>query len=78
MPSAQCSSKPRVEILDKLCDYKESFLLPKVLQSLMNHLADCLQVEVKIQKHNQMIELIIVLFKQLLIIPDRLQDKAGS
>jgi hypothetical protein len=44
----------------------------------MNHLADCLQVEVKIQKHNQMIELIIVLFKQLLIIPDRLQDKAGS
>jgi hypothetical protein len=25
-----------------------------------------------------MIELIIVLFKQLLIIPDRLQDKAGS
>lgn len=44
----------------------------------MNHLADCLQVEVKIQKHNQMIELIIVLFKQLLIIPDRLQDKAGG
>jgi hypothetical protein len=37
----------------------------------MNHLADCLQVNEKSKQHNQMIELIIVLFKQLLCIPDR-------
>ena len=36
----------------------------------MEHLADCLQVENKNDKHNQMIELIVVLFKQLLQIPD--------
>ena len=37
----------------------------------MIHLADCLQVEEKFEKHKQMIELIIVLCKQLLQIPDK-------
>lgn len=36
----------------------------------MEHLADCLQTEQRNEKHNQMIELIIMLFKQLLQIPD--------
>jgi len=36
----------------------------------MEHLADCLQKEQRNEKHEQMIELIIILFKQLLTIPD--------
>lgn len=36
----------------------------------MEHLADCLQMENRNQKHELMIELIIVLFKQLMQIPD--------
>lgn len=71
MPNQDCENKPKLEIIQHLQDYKETFLLPKVVSSLMTHLADCLQVDEKTQKHNQMIELIIVLFKQLLSIPDR-------
>jgi hypothetical protein len=36
----------------------------------MEHLADCLQKEQRNEKHEQMIELIIILFKQLITIPD--------
>lgn len=36
----------------------------------MEHLADCLQKDQRNEKHEQMIELIIILFKQLLTIPD--------
>jgi hypothetical protein len=58
-----------------LRSYKEAFLQPQVVSVLMEHLADCLQMEVRNDKHEQMIELIIVLFKQLLQIPD---VKAGQ
>ena len=44
----------------------------------MSHLADCLQAESRTQKHNQMIELIVVLFKQLLVIPDKPIDGQAS
>lgn len=44
--------KPRLEIKEHLCDYKEAFLHEKVIQSLMNHLADCLKEEEKNTKHN--------------------------
>jgi hypothetical protein len=71
LPSPQCESKPKIGITEALYSYKEAFLVPKVIESLMNHLADCLKAEEKTQKHNQMIELIIVIFKQLLAIPER-------
>ncbi len=44
----------------------------------MEHLADCLVVEEKNQKHEQMIELIIVLFKQLLQIPDAKHNQTDT
>ena len=44
----------------------------------MEHLADCLQAEEKTQKHNEMIELLIVLFKQLLLIPEPHFNDKGS
>ena len=50
--------------------YKQAFLQPKVIEVLMEHMSDCLQVEEMNDKHVQMIELIIVLFKQLLQIPE--------
>lgn len=40
----------------------------RVVATLMAHLADCLQRQDKTTKHNQMIELIIALFKQVLAI----------
>ncbi len=63
-------SKYRHQMLEVLRGYKESFLQPQVVAVLMEHLADCLQEKEMTQKHEQMVELIIVLFKQLLQIPD--------
>jgi hypothetical protein len=57
-------------MLEILRSYKEAFLQPQVISVLMEHLADCLQMAERNEKHNQMIELIIVLFKQLLQIPE--------
>jgi len=59
-------SQYRHKMLEILRSYKEAFLQPQVVSVMMEHLADCLQVEEKNQKHEDMIELIIVLFKQLL------------
>ena len=59
-------SKYRHQMLEALRGYKEAFLQPQVVSVLMEHLADCLQEKEMTQKHEQMIELIIVLFKQLL------------
>lgn len=50
--------------------YKDEFLKENVVSSLVEHLAECLQAEERHQKHDEMIELIIMLFKQLLQIPD--------
>ena len=59
-------SPHRHEMLEVMRGYKEAFLQPQVVSVLMEHLADCLQMEVRNDKHEQMIELIIVLFKQML------------
>lgn len=56
-------SQYRHRMFESLRGYKEAFLQPQVVSVLMEHLADCLQAEDKNQKHEQMIELIIVLFK---------------
>ena len=60
-----CEVTLKAEIMGHLIVYKSTFLEPRVIETLMMHLADCLQREEKTTKHNQMIELIIVLFKQL-------------
>ncbi len=70
LPSQECDGKMRLEILSQLARIKESFLEPRVISTLMVHLADCLKVEEKQKKHNDMIELIFVIFKQLLSIPE--------
>ena len=62
-PEKECKSTERRLLLDQLAAHKEAFLAPKVISTLMGHLADCLQQEQKNHKHYQMIELIIVLFK---------------
>ena len=42
------------------------FLNEKTIKTLIDHVTDILTKEEKTNKHDQMIELIIVLFKQLL------------
>jgi len=71
LPSSECLAKTRHSVFESLAKSKEAFLAPKVIETLMTHLSDCLQIEQKNQKHTQMIELVVVLFKQLLIIPER-------
>ena len=58
------------KMIEIMRSYKEAFLRPQVISVLMEHMSDCLQVEEMNDKHMQMVELIIVLFKQLLQIPD--------
>ena len=70
IPAKDFESMIKNEILGHLTTYKTVFFEPRVIDTLMTHLADCLQREEKTTKHNQMIELIVVLFKQLLTIPD--------
>jgi DNA-binding FrmR family transcriptional regulator len=53
-------------MIEILRSYKEAFLNANVISVLMDHLADCLQSEQPTQKHHEMIELIILIFKQLL------------
>lgn len=57
-------------MLEVLREYKAAFMEPHVVEVLMEHLAELLQVQQMTQKHEQMIELILVIFKQLLTIPD--------
>jgi len=63
LPSDECDSKMKLEMLSQLALFKEAFLEPRVISTLMVHLADCLKVEQKQKKHNDMIELIFVIFK---------------
>ena len=52
--------------------YKLAFLAPSVIKCIITHMADCLEKDQQSrnEKHDQMIELIVVLFKHLLAIPD--------
>jgi hypothetical protein len=52
MPTKDCESLIKIEILGHLTTYKIVFLEPKVVDTLMSHLADCLQKEEKTTKHN--------------------------
>jgi hypothetical protein len=44
----------------------------------MEHLADCLQNTQRNEKHEQMIELIIILIKQIITIPDASPSKNST
>ena len=74
LPGEQCDSKIKLELFNQLSLFKEAFLEPRVISTLMVHLADCLKVEQKQKKHNDMIELVFVIFKQLLAIPESSRD----
>lgn len=65
-------------MLEILRGYKEAFLNAQVVSVLMDHLADCLQAPAKTQKHDQMVELIVVIFKQLLQIPDPKESESNT
>lgn len=68
MIMAQLTEPPKPECRHKLKfygilrSYKSAFLKPNVIQTLMEHLADCLKRTDRNEKHQQMIELIIVIF----------------
>lgn len=57
-----------IELIEKLKSYKHAFLAPEVISTLIENLAESLQEDntTGTEKHAQMIELIIVVFKNLL------------
>lgn len=68
IPTSQCFKS--VQLYEQLRGYKEAFIRFNVSSVLMEHLADCLQATQRNEKHEQMIELIIILFKQMISIPE--------
>jgi hypothetical protein len=78
LPHPDCQNEE--EMLNQLCIAKNAFLAPLIIPTLIEHLADCLQKEedVRNERHDQFIELIIVLFKHLLQIPDSLKEKDST
>ena len=62
-PWTHPKSQYRFQMIELLRSYKQAFLNPGVIQVLMEHLADCISAENQNQKHQDMIELIICLFK---------------
>jgi len=70
LPHKDCDSRIKIELFRQLHISKSHFLAPKVIETLIMHANEILQKEERSQKHDQMIELIIVLLKQLLQIPE--------
>jgi hypothetical protein len=64
------------DIVTHLKMYKQQFLAPQVIATLIEHLADCLQEDPSgvTEKSSQMIELIVVIFRNLLKIPTKKTD----
>ncbi len=82
LPSAETKESNRLysQLIEQLQNYKLAFLAPNVIQTLLTHMADCLQkpAEQRNERHDQMIELIVVLFKHLLKIPDMLPTMSSA
>jgi len=78
LPNPECSA--RGKLIDYLQAYKFAFLSPDVIHTLLTHMADCLNkpAAVRNERHDQMIELIVVLFKHLLKIPDPLPTASSG
>ena len=70
LPNKDCESRIKIDLFRQLHTNKQHFLAPKVIETLIMHINEILQKEERSQKHEQMIELVIVLFKQLLQIPE--------
>ena len=66
------NSLSRAETTEILQDYKVAFLTNEVLNTILVHLADCLHKDTaqRNKMHDQMIELIMTLFRNLLRVPD--------
>lgn len=67
-PSDSCPESQA--IVDALRQYKYNFLKKDVMTTLMNHLVECIEKEQKSKPQEQMIELIIVLLRNILQVPD--------
>ncbi|KAM3129508.1 hypothetical protein pb186bvf_018412 [Paramecium bursaria] len=65
------------QLIDHLQVYKANFLRPLVMQTLINHFGECVQIpqECRSKAQLQLIELIILLFRNLLLIPDVAETK---
>lgn len=72
LPNKDCEGRMKVDMFRQLATNKQHFLAPKVIETLIMHLKEILKktTEERSQKHDQMLELVIVLFKYLLQIPE--------
>ena len=70
LPTNRVSPKYKLDLFRHLHYYKYHALEPKVIETLVGHLSEILPKEQRTEKHDQMVELIIVLLKQLLQIPE--------
>ena len=77
LPNKECDGRMKIDLFRQLHTNKQHFLAPKVIETLIGHMNEILQKEERSQKHDQMIELVIVLFKQLLQIPE-FEEKATA
>lgn len=63
MPTQRISPKYKLDMFRHLHYYKYHALEPKVIETLVAHLSEILPKEQRTEKHDQMVELEIVLFK---------------
>ena len=52
LPADECEFNIKREIIRNLLCFKEAMLEPRVISTLVAHLADCLQRKEKTTKHN--------------------------
>jgi hypothetical protein len=62
-PAEECDPTLKKEFLGFLVDCKQAMLEQRVVATLVKHISDCIQTEERTTKHNQLVELIVVLFK---------------
>lgn len=62
-PTEECDPTLKQEFLGFLVDCKQAMLEQRVVATLVKHISDCIQKEERTTKHNQLVELIVVLFK---------------
>ena len=72
LPNKECEGKVKIDLFRQLYVNKQHFVAPNVtvIETLIMHVNEIIQKEERSQKHDQMLELVIVLYKQLLQIPE--------
>ena len=78
LPNKETEGRMKIDLFRQLHNNKMHFLAPKAIETLIMHMNEILQKEERSQKHEQMIELVIVLFKQLLQIPEHNENSAAQ